>query len=456
MPCSHACAGISTVTRLPATTTGRATLAILLGCIADDFTGATDLCNTLVKGGMRAVQLIGVPRPGLAVPDADVVTIALKSRTAPVRDAVDQSLEALAWLQQAGAAQILFKYCSTFDSTPAGNIGPVADALMEALGTDLAVVCPAFPETGRTLYQGHLFVGERLLADTHMRHHPLTPMTESDLVKVMAAQATKPVGLVPYAVVDAGRDAIADRFAALRRQGVAYAVADAVADRHLLHLGEAMAGHALITGGSGIALGLPENFRRAGRLEARDATALPAVDGYEAVLAGSCSAATLGQIEHMAEGHPALKLDPFALADGYAAELAVDWAREHLGQGPVLVYASAPPEDVAEAQQLLGRDRAGTLIEDAMAAIAKGLVAAGVRRLVVAGGETSGAVVKALGIEGLAIGPQIDPGVPACVSLGDRPLALALKSGNFGAPDFLTKAFAHMPGAHMPGERLRP
>jgi 3-dehydrotetronate 4-kinase len=426
-------------------------VGILLGCIADDFTGATDLCNTLVKGGMRAVQLIGAPAPGYPVPDADVVTIALKSRTCPVRDAIDQSLDALAWLRRAGARQILFKYCSTFDSTPKGNIGPVADALMDALGTDLAVVCPAFPETGRTIYHGHLFVGEKLLADTHMRHHPLTPMTESNLVLAMGAQTTRRVGLVPFAVVDAGPEAIADRFAALRKEAYSYAVTDAVADRHLLALGEAMAGHALITGGSGIALGLPENFRKAGLLEAHDATALPAVDGYEAVLAGSCSAATLDQIDHMAKDHPALKLDPFALADGYATDLALDWAREHLGRGPVLIYASAPAEDVAEAQQALGRDRAGTLVEDAMAAIAEGLVRAGVRRLVVAGGETSGAVVKALRIAGLAIGPQIDPGVPACVSLGDRPLALALKSGNFGAVDFLTKAFGQ-----MPGERRRP
>jgi len=426
-------------------------LTILLGCIADDFTGATDLCNTLVKGGMRAVQLIGVPAARTPVPAADVVTIALKSRTCPVQEAIDQSLEALAWLRNAGATQILFKYCSTFDSTPKGNIGPVADALIEALGTDLAVVCPAFPETGRTIYQGHLFVGDRLLADTHMRHHPLTPMTESNLVLAMAAQTQKRVGLVPYATVDAGSDAIAEHFAELRRQGFSYAVTDAVADRHLLHLGAAMQHHALVTGGSGIALGLPENFRRAGKLQTRDATALPAIDGYEAVLAGSCSAATLEQIDHMVRTRPAKKLDPFALADGYATELALDWAKDELRHGPILIYASAPPDDVAEAQQLLGRDRAGTLIEDAMAAIAKGLVEAGVRRLVVAGGETSGAVVKALGVTGLAIGPQIDPGVPACVTLGDNQLALALKSGNFGAKDFLTKAFAH-----MPGERKRP
>jgi len=426
-------------------------LAILLGCIADDFTGATDLCNTLVKGGMRTVQLIGVPAAGTAVPDVDAVTIALKSRTCPVEAAVDQSLEALAWLRDAGATQILFKYCSTFDSTSEGNIGPVADALMDALGTDLAVVCPAFPETGRTIYQGHLFVGEKLLADTHMRHHPLTPMTESNLVLAMAAQTPKRVGLVPFAMVDAGATAIADRFAALRQEGVSYAVTDAVADRHLLHLGEAMHGHALITGGSGIALGLPENFRRAGRLQTRDAAALPAIDGYEAVLAGSCSAATLAQIDHMVRTRPTKKLDPFALADGYATDLALAWAKEELRHGPILIYASAPPEDVAEAQQLLGRDRAGTLIEDAMAAIAEGLVEAGVRRLVVAGGETSGAVVKALGIKGLAIGPQIDPGVPACVTLGEKRLALALKSGNFGAVDFFTKAFGE-----MPGERRRP
>jgi uncharacterized protein YgbK (DUF1537 family) len=279
-----------------------------------------------------------------------------------------------------------------------------------------------------------------------MRHHPLTPMTESDLVEVMAAQSSKRVALVPFAVIDAGPEAIAERFAALRAEGVAYAVPDAVADRHLRHLGRALRDHALVTGGSGIALGLPDNFRAKGLLERHDAAALPAVDGLEAVLAGSCSTATLGQIDRMARVRPALKLDPFALAEGYAAELAVDWVREHAGAGPVLVYASAPPEDVAEAQQALGRDRAGMLIEEAMAAIARGIVAAGVRRLVVAGGETAGAVVKALGIRGLAIGPQIDPGVPACVTLGEPPLALALKSGNFGAADFFLKAFAAMPG----------
>ncbi len=426
-------------------------MGILLGCIADDFTGATDLCNTLVKEGMRAVQLIGVPSSGLAVPEADVVTIALKSRTAPVADAIDQSLAALRWLEAAGAGQILFKYCSTFDSTPGGNIGPVADALGDALGAGIAVVCPAFPETGRTVYQGHLFVGQKLLSDTHMRHHPLTPMTESDLVRVMAAQSRKPVDLVAFATIDAGPDAIRARFAELEAAGIAYAVTDAVADRHLRHLGEAMEGQKLITGGSGIALGLPETFRRQGRLGQRDATAIPAVDGFEAVLAGSCSTATLDQVDHMEERHPALRLDPFALAQGYAAELAIDWAKEHLARGPVLIYASAPADDVAEAQKVLGRERAGTLVEDALAAIARGLVETGVRRLVVAGGETSGAVVKALGIQGLAIGPQIDPGVPACTSLGDPPLALALKSGNFGGVDFFTRAFTK-----MPGERRRP
>jgi uncharacterized protein YgbK (DUF1537 family) len=422
-------------------------MAPLLGCIADDFTGATDLCNTLVRQGMRTVQLIDVPAPGLAVPEAEAITVALKSRTCPVDQAIEQSLAALRWLKDAGARQFLFKYCSTFDSTDKGNIGPVADALLEALGGDFTIACPAIPATGRTIYKGHLFVGDVLLSDSSMRHHPLTPMTDASLVRVLGRQTPHKVGLVAYEAVSQGADAVNGRFATLRQEGCRYAITDAITDRDLETLGTACSDLPLITGGSGIALGLPANFRAKGLLQpAADAAALPPVRGSEAIIAGSCSAATLQQIEIFGRDRPAFRIDPLALAAGDAPiRDAVAWASERMGDGPFLIYASASPSEVEAAQQRLGRERAGSLVEDALAAIAEELVAGGVRRLVVAGGETSGAVVQALGIKGLMIGPQIDPGVPACVSIGTpEPFALALKSGNFGAPDFFTKAFRVM------------
>jgi uncharacterized protein YgbK (DUF1537 family) len=422
-------------------------MSLLLGCIADDFTGATDLASMLVRHGMATVQLIGVPGTEVDAGDAQAVVVALKSRTIPPAEAVDQSLAALAWLQAQGAGQILFKYCSTFDSTDQGNIGPVSEALLDALGSDFTITCPALPENGRSIYMGHLFVGERLLSDTHMRHHPLTPMTDSNLVAVLGRQSKTPVGLVAYPAVERGPDAIRARFAELRREGKRQAIADATSDRHLVDLGTAAADLALITGGSGIAMGLPANFRRAGLLkDSEHADALPPVGGHAAVLAGSCSAATLEQIERFAASGPVLPLNPVALVQGGGEiERAIGWAEQRLGEAPLLIRSSAPPEEVARVQEVLGRERAGTAVEAAMAQIARALVERGVRRLVVAGGETSGAVVAALGVRALKIGPPIDPGVPWTVSLGEPQLALALKSGNFGAPDFFLKAFACAP-----------
>jgi len=422
-------------------------MSLLLGCIADDFTGATDLASMLVRHGMATVQLIGVPEREVDAGDAQAVVVALKSRTIPAAQAIDQSLAALAWLQAQGARQILFKYCSTFDSTDQGNIGPVSEALLDALGADFTIACPALPENGRSVYMGHLFVGERLLSDTHMRHHPLTPMTDSNLVAVLGRQSRAPVGLVPYPVVERGPEAIRARFAELKRVGLRQAIADATSERNLVDLGTAAADLALITGGSGIAMGLPGNFRRAGLLaETGEADLLPAVGGHAAALAGSCSAATLDQIERFAASGPVLALDPLALVrDGAEVERAISWAERRLSEAPVLIRSSAPPEEVASVQAAVGRERAGAAIEAAMARIARALVERGVRRLVVAGGETSGAVVAALGVRGLRIGPPIDPGVPWTVSLGEPHLALALKSGNFGAPDFFRKAFACAP-----------
>jgi uncharacterized protein YgbK (DUF1537 family) len=436
-------------------------MPLLLGCIADDITGATDLANNLVRAGLHVEQTLGVPaEPGL-VPDDDApraVVVALKTRTAPPDQAVALSLQALRWLRAQGARQIYFKVCSTFDSTPRGNIGPVADALLDALagdgvpGADLAVVTPAFPDNGRTIYQGHLFVGEQLLSDSGMREHPLTPMTDASLVRVMQAQTRRRVGLVPHAVVRQGPQAIAARLQVLRGQGCGYAVVDAVANADLHTLAAAVHDAALVVAGSGLGSALPA---AAGVAPDARSAALPPASGARLVLAGSCSAATRAQVAAFrAQGLPALALDPLALAQDFDAALAaiLDWARPQLGLRPLLVHATDSPDAVRAVQQRLGVEAAGAMVERAMGALAVALVGCGAGRLVIAGGETSGAVVQALGLTRLRIGVQIDPGVPWCAgatpgtapgttSGSPRGLHLALKSGNFGGEDFFTRAF---------------
>jgi 3-dehydrotetronate 4-kinase len=417
-------------------------MPLLLGCIADDFTGATDLANTLVKNGIRATQLIGVPKKDAVFGDAEAVVVALKSRTAPVEEAVSASLAALRWLLEHGSKQILFKYCSTFDSTPAGNIGPVADALMDALKTDFSIVCPAFPGAGRTIYLGHLFVNGDLLSESPMRNHPLTPMTDSSLVRLMAAQSRGEVGVVPYSAVDEGVAATKAAMQKLIDAGISYGVVDALSDRHLATIGEAISSHVLITGGSGVALGLPENFRRAGLLGEAVAPSLPRAKGRSVVLAGSCSTATLGQIAHASKlwPHQKLDIDRIAAGDDVASEIA-RWAMGQPEKTPLLIYGSAPPDEVKAIQARYGREKAGAMMEETLGKIAAELVEGGARKIIVAGGETAGAVVSSLGVEGLKIGREINPGVPWTESLGEPKLALALKSGNFGAVDFFSKAF---------------
>ncbi len=414
---------------------------MILGVIADDFTGATDVASMLVRSGMRTVQTIGVPAG--PVPEADAVVVALKSRTCPADEAVADSLAALRWLQQAGARQFYFKYCSTFDSTPAGNIGPVAEALMQALGAEVAIACPAFPENGRTVYNGHLFVGDGLLSDSGMRDHPLTPMTDANLVRVLQAQVSTRVGLAAMRTVRQGPQALQAHLHALREQGQRLVVVDAIDNADLHTLAAACEGLPLITAGSGVALGLPAVYARAGWLQPdAQASSLDAVGGQQAVLAGSCSQATRGQVAHwLAQGRPALRLDPMALSRGEPqAEQALALWRQH-PDAPLLVYATAEPDAVRAAQQALGVQQAGQIVEDALAQIARCMVQEGVRRLVVAGGETSGAVVQALGVTQLRIGPTIAPGVP-WTQVEGRPLLLALKSGNFGGPDFFSQALA--------------
>jgi uncharacterized protein YgbK (DUF1537 family) len=423
----------------------------LLGCIADDFTGATDLANMLVRGGMRAVQTIGVPASDTTTAadlEADALIVALKSRTIPAEEAVAQSLAALEWLRAQGCRQFLFKYCSTFDSTDKGNIGPVADALLDALGEDFTLACPAFPENGRTIFRGNLFVGDVLLSESGMQNHPLTPMTDPNLVRVLQRQTKSKVGLIAYDVIAKGPQAVRDRIAVLRKEGVRMAIADAVSDADLYVLGEACADLKLITGGSGIALGLPNNFRAANLLtEAGHASELPRIEGKSVVLAGSASKATNEQVAEWRATKPSFRIDPLALSRGEpVVEKAVEFAAKH-GDETVLIYATSTPDEVKAVQKELGVDRAGHLVEQALASIASRLRDAGVRKFVVAGGETSGAVVQALGVKSLRIGAQIDPGVPATQSIGEEPLALTLKSGNFGTKDFFVKALNSLDGA---------
>jgi uncharacterized protein YgbK (DUF1537 family) len=414
---------------------------LLLGCIADDFTGATDLANNLVRAGMRVVQTIGVPNAPLSA-EVDAVVVALKSRTISPQDAIDQSLQALQWLQGQGAQQIYFKYCSTFDSTAQGNIGPVTEALMHALQTDFTIATPAFPDNGRTVFKGYLFVGDVLLNESGMQHHPLTPMVDANLVRVMQAQCKSKVGLLSHKTIAQGTASIGQEITNLKQQGVRIAIVDAVSNDDLMRLGPALKGMPLVTAGSGVAIGLPQNF---GLSPTPQASVLPKASGLQAVVSGSCSQATNRQVAHfIASGRPAFLIDPLHLEGSWQdlVQEALAWAQGHLATGPVLVYSTATPESVQAVQSQLGVEAAGHQVEQALAAIARGLLQQGVHQLVLAGGETSGACVQALSIEQLQIGPQIDPGVPWCHA--HTPMGgvhITLKSGNFGTDDFFTKAF---------------
>jgi len=435
-------------------------MTILLGCIADDFTGATDLANNLVRAGMRAVQTIGVPRDDDAATDDDVdaVVVALKSRTIEPRLAVEQSLAACRWLRRAGATQIYFKVCSTFDSTPRGNIGPVLEALMDELGCEFTIATPAFPDNARTVFKGHLFVVDVLLSESGMRDHPLTPMTDANLVRVLQAQLApaardggpgRRVGLVDHRATGASAQAIRARFESLRSEGVAIAIADAIDNDDLHLLGDAVHDLPLVCAGSGLAIGLPRNFAIS---SSGEAASLPAVKGFNAIVSGSCSQATNAQVAgFLRSGGAARRIDPLELGDDDERRLSADiaaWAEREWSRAPdrpVLVYSTAPPHAVAAAQARSGAHDVGARLERVLAEITEALVARGARRLVVAGGETSGACVQALGVERLRIGRQIDPGVPWChATPAGAPdgLQLALKSGNFGGVDFFARAFA--------------
>lgn len=418
-------------------------MTLRLGCIADDFTGATDLANNLVRAGMRVVQTLGIPAGDVAIDDADAVVIALKSRTAPVQEAVDTSLAACAWLRAQGASLVYFKVCSTFDSTPRGNIGPVAEALADALQAPWVPVTPAFPENGRTVYMGHLFVQQQLLSDSSMRQHPLTPMTDANLVRVLAAQChTRGVGLIDWPTVQAGTSAVAAAALRALAQQQSLLIVDSIGPHDLGVLAQAVVAQALplVVAGSGLGAELPAAM---GFAHSGHRPAWPAESGRSAIISGSCSAATNAQVAaFIAAGGAAHAIDALQLAQGHdLAQQAVDWALPRLDRGPVLVYATAEPHTVRAVQAQLGAEQAGALVEQTLATVARQLVAAGVQRLVVAGGETSGACVQALKLQRLRVGAQIDPGVPWCQD-ADSGLWIALKSGNFGAVDFFHKALS--------------
>jgi uncharacterized protein YgbK (DUF1537 family) len=421
--------------------------SLKLGCIADDFTGATDLANNLVRAGMRVVQTIGVPTQPLDVA-CDAVVVALKSRTIAPVEAVAHSLAALGWLQAQGAQQIYFKYCSTFDSSytgdARGNIGPVTEALMDALGTDFTVATPAFPDNQRTVFKGYLFVGDALLSESGMRNHPLTPMLDSNLVRILQAQCQRLVGLLDYTVVAQGEIAIVQRIEQLRTQGVGIAIVDALSNADLLVLGRALGNLPLLTAGSGLAIGLPANYLIS---PSGNSSVLPAATGCAAVVSGSCSVATNEQVRAFtAAGLPAFVIDPFQLSDGLdVVQQALDWAATRLGKTPVLIYSTAEAALVSATQEQLGVQTAGEMIEQALARIAKGLVERGVQQLVIAGGETSGACVQALGITHMQVGMQVAPGVPWCYAQTDvenKPVHILLKSGNFGGREIFSQAFS--------------
>ncbi len=412
------------------------------GVIADDLTGATDVAVNVRTAGLSVVQINGVPRADLDPGDVDAVVIALKSRTIAAADACALSLSSLAWLRKHRAERIYFKYCSTFDSTAAGNIGPVTDALADALGAAIVPATPAYPRNQRTVYLGHLFVGDALLSETGMRHHPLTPMTDANLVRVLQAQTPRRVGLVPLADIDRGADAIRARLDSLAAAGYRHAIVDATEQRHLEALGAALLSYPLTTGGAGLASGIASQLRPrspAGR------SGLRRVEGPLVILAGSCSSATLEQLEALPADWPARHLDLSALLNGADEEArTIDWALGRVGDAPTVISASVPAQELAAIQQRYGRERSAEAVESAFRSIATALARHGVRRFVVAGGETSGAVVEALaselGFQALAIGNEIAPGVPWTVSVDGEPVALALKSGNFGGRDFFLRA----------------
>ena len=416
-------------------------MATFFGAIADDFTGATDLAGLLARSGVPVSLRMGVPRE----PPQDTAAleiIALKCRTSPVDEAVQETQAALKWLKDAGAQRFFWKYCSTFDSTAKGNIGPVAEALMDTLGVSQTIYCPAFPENGRAIFMGNLFVGEQPLSESPMKDHPLTPMRDSNLARLLTPQVTKPVGLANRLTVARGATVLAEKLSQLAAGGVAHVVVDAVANDDLYVIAQACKDMTLLTGGSAVAMPLPELWVKENRLVKSSASEARSYDpGPAIVLSGSCSSMTNRQVaDFLAKGGPSFKLDPLEIAEAGHARVLNWLAAQDLAATP-LIYATAAPDAVRAAQDRLGVEQAGSLLEATLAACAEEARNNGYRRFVVAGGETSGSVTKALGVTRLNIGAEIAPGVPWCfASSQNAKIAITLKSGNFGDEQFFSKA----------------
>ncbi|MFC4553905.1 3-oxo-tetronate kinase [Georgenia faecalis] len=413
------------------------------GAIADDFTGATDLAGNWRARGLRTAVALGVPTAedlaGLAGHDA--VVVALKIRSAPADVAVAQAREAARALAGLGCTQVYDKYCSTFDSTPEGNIGPIADALLEETGARSAVVVPAFPDAGRTVYQGHLFVGSDPLDRSPMKDHPLNPMWDSRVADLLRPQTAHPVAEVPVGVVHTGEDALRAELARLEESGARYVVVDALDNDDLAVIARATADARLVTGGSGLALGLPPTGRTLGPI-----TAVP---GRRAVLAGSASRATQAQVQAAREHLPHVKVDVAAVLADPAGQVdsLLAWAQERWAEAPdrpVLVYSVGDPDDVARGRAVTAD--ASAVVEGLFAALAPRLADAGATQLVVAGGETSGSVAHGLDVAVLEVGQLLSPGVSWLTGRrrGADDVNLVLKSGNFGTVDLFTTAWEEL------------
>jgi uncharacterized protein YgbK (DUF1537 family) len=401
--------------------------------IADDYTGAVDLASMLYLAGVPALLVFGVPDdPAQAAAAAGgAVIAALKTRSVPPEVAVDASLRALRQLRKLRPRQVQFKYCSTFDSTPRGNIGPVTEALLESMQAACTIAVPALPVNGRTQYLGHLFVEGRLLAESPLRHHPLNPMTDSDLVRWLSLQTSLRVGLIPLPAVLAGPSRIRQTLRELTDDGARIVLVDAVTEENLDAIAEAVDDMPLITGASGISLALARLWRRQGLLSEAPAMPQPTPARGILILAGSCSAATIRQLERwVAAGHSALRVrEPSEVIR------AADWVRAEIQRTGIATVASSALPAMRLADQ--GAARA---FEQAFAALSARMVGEGlVDTIIVAGGETSGAVVDALAVQAARVAAVIAPGVPSLVTLDGR-LRLVLKSGNFGGPDFFADA----------------
>jgi 3-dehydrotetronate 4-kinase len=427
---------------------------MLFGCVADDLTGAVEIASMLVAQGVRTTFSIGRNVPPVHTADAHVV--ALKSRVAPVAEAVSDVVAAASALRRSGSKQLFFKYCATFDSTPTGNIGPCAEALLELVQSDFTIFAPAYCEVGRTVYQGHLFAGHQLLSDSPKRFDPLTPMTDSNLLRVLGAQSTKKIGLLPHQAIHAGPQEVRRRIAELRAEGAAFAIADAIYEADLAVLARSCANLPLLTGNSSIAAHLPRVWRHEGLLQPEPSVdPLPGISGHAAILVGSCAERTAAQLAHFERSNPVLRLD---LADGFAGgdlvERATAWAAQHIDKGPVAISTAADAAEVARLQDQHGRLEVASRAEAILSDVALALVERfQVRRLIVAGGETSGAVLSALGIDHLQIGPYEGPGIARVFARDPKPMALLLKSGKLGTIDIFEAVLDAMQHAIGPDDR---